>query len=56
MVNICHDLTAALKEEMIEFLLEFKNIFAWSYEEIPGLDTDALMHSLLLKPDCEPVK
>ena len=31
-------------------------IFAWSYEDMPGLDTDIVVHRLPTKEDCPPVK
>ena len=31
-------------------------MFAWSYQDMPGLDTDIVEHRLLLKPECPPVK
>ncbi|XP_058725708.1 uncharacterized protein LOC131597002, partial [Vicia villosa] len=37
-------------------LREYVDIFAWSYEDMPGLDTDIVMHRLPLKPECPPVK
>ena len=41
---------------MISLLREYSNIFAWSYEDMPGLDTDIVQHLLPLKPECVPVK
>ena len=31
-------------------------IFAWSYKEMLGLDTDIVVHRLSTKEDCPPVK
>ena len=31
-------------------------IFAWSCEDMPGLDTDIMVHRLPTKEDCPPVK
>ena len=31
-------------------------IFSWSYEDIPGLDTDIVVHRIPTKKDCPPVK
>jgi hypothetical protein len=41
---------------LIELLREYVNVFAWSYEDMPGLDTDIVQHFLPLKPECVPVK
>lgn len=40
---------------MIEFLPNFKNVFAWSYEDMPGLAMDVVMHRLPLTPDYKSV-
>ena len=31
-------------------------MFAWSYQDMPGLDTDIVVHRLLLREECMPVK
>ena len=41
---------------MIELLKEFPDVFAWSYQDMPGLDTNIVEHHLPLKPECPPVK
>ncbi|XP_070049133.1 uncharacterized protein [Nicotiana tomentosiformis] len=40
----------------IELLEEFRNVFAWSYKEIPGLDPKVAVHHLVVKNDARPVK
>ena len=40
------------KHELIALLKEFKEIFAWYYQDIPGLDTEIVMHRILVKPEC----
>ncbi|KAI5430105.1 hypothetical protein KIW84_034613 [Lathyrus oleraceus] len=45
-----------VKKGLIELLREYVNVFAWSYEDMPGLDTDIVQHFLPLKPECVPVK
>ena len=37
-------------------LHDYVEVFAWSYEDMPGLDTDILVHRLQTKEDCPPVK
>ena len=41
---------------LIELLQEYADIFAWLYKDMPGLDTDIVMHRFPLKPECPPVK
>ncbi|XP_070022285.1 uncharacterized protein [Nicotiana sylvestris] len=40
----------------IELLKEFRDVFAWSYKEIPGLDTKVAVHHLAVKNGARPVK
>ena len=37
-------------------LRDYVEIFSWSYEDMPGLDTDIVVHRLPTKEDCPPVK
>uniref|UniRef100_A0A2N9FMN2 RNase H type-1 domain-containing protein n=1 Tax=Fagus sylvatica TaxID=28930 RepID=A0A2N9FMN2_FAGSY len=48
--------TTEQKEALIALLREFREIFAWSYQDMPGLDTDIVVHKIPLKPECKPVK
>ena len=49
-------LSSAVKGSLIELLKEFSDVFAWSYQDMPGLDTNIVEHHLLLKSECLPVK
>ncbi|KAI5396067.1 hypothetical protein KIW84_062311 [Lathyrus oleraceus] len=49
-------LEESVKKGLIELLREYVDVFAWSYEDMPGLDTDIVQHFLPLKPKCVPVK
>ncbi|KAL0287782.1 UNVERIFIED_CONTAM: Transposon Tf2-12 polyprotein [Sesamum calycinum] len=40
----------------IELLLEFKDVFAWSYKEMPGLDPKVAIHQLSIRKGARPVK
>uniref|UniRef100_A0A2N9GPI5 RNA-directed DNA polymerase n=1 Tax=Fagus sylvatica TaxID=28930 RepID=A0A2N9GPI5_FAGSY len=37
------------KEALIALLREFHEIFAWSYQDMPGLDTDIVVHKIPLE-------
>src|SRR3954462_15119019 len=37
-------------------LRDYVEIFAWSYEDMPGLDTDIVVHRLPIKEGSTPVK
>lgn len=45
-----------VKKGLIELLHEYVDVFAWLYQDMPGLDTNIVMHHLLLKQDCSLVK
>ena len=45
-----------MKQRLIQMLHDYGEIFAWSYEDMPGLDTDIVVHRLPTKEDCPPVK
>jgi hypothetical protein len=45
-----------VKGGLKELLQEYVDVFAWSYQDMPGLDTDTVEHHLPLKPECPPVK
>ena len=45
-----------MKVRLIKLLREYSDIFAWSYEDMPGLDSDIVVHRLPLKEGCSPVK
>lgn len=55
-VKVGSALEQDVKEEMVKFLREYVDVFAWSYQDMPGLDTDIVMHKLPLKSECSPVK
>jgi hypothetical protein len=55
-VKIGTHCTTEQKEALIALLREFHEIFAWSYQDMPGLDTDIVVHKIPLEPKCKPVK
>lgn len=55
-VRIGVALEESVKKRLIEMLKEFVDVFAWSYHDMPGLDTEIVMHKLPLKEECAPVK
>ncbi|XP_052735520.1 uncharacterized protein LOC128197506 [Vigna angularis] len=55
-VKIGTAMKTEVKEKLCVLLREFRDVFAWSYNDMPGLDTDILQHKLPLKPECPPVK
>ena len=44
-----------MRDELKALLKEFKEIFAWSYQDMPGLDTEIVFHRILVKSECLPM-
>ena len=38
-----------------DFFKEFRDVFAWSYEEMPGIDPKIVEHEIITYPDAKPV-
>ncbi|XP_020081405.1 uncharacterized protein LOC109705053 [Ananas comosus] len=53
-------ISALLPEEdqdvLKALLMEYKDCFAWTYKEMPGLDPSVAVHKLAISPDVAPVK
>ena len=55
-VKIDTSLSKSTKKELIDMLKEYVDIFAWSYQDMLGLDTDIVVHHLPLREECPPFK
>ena len=44
------------KKEYSDFLIDNKDIFAWSYADMTGISTSIVAHRLPTDPACPPVK
>lgn len=44
------------KQELIELFKQYADVFAWSYDNIPGLRTHIISYKLPIDPTCPPVK
>ena len=55
-VKIKTTLLPATRKELISLLREYSDVFAWSYQDMPGLDIDIVVHRLPLREECAPVK
>ncbi|XP_070020030.1 uncharacterized protein [Nicotiana sylvestris] len=42
------------QDALIQFLFEFKDVFAWSYDDMSGLSVDLVVHKLPTYPNCPP--
>ncbi|XP_070035688.1 uncharacterized protein [Nicotiana tomentosiformis] len=43
-----------IRDALIQLLFEFKDVFAWSYDDMPGISIDLVVHKLPTYPDCPP--
>ena len=55
-VKVGTNMTAPIRQGLINLLEEYLDIFAWSYQDMPGLDSDIVQHKLPLNPGSSPVK
>ena len=55
-VKIGTSISENTRRDLIALLHEYKDVFAWSYQDMPGLNTDIVVHKLPLKPECKPVQ
>ena len=55
-VKVGVNLEPSFKERLIQLLHDYVEIFALSYEDMPRLDTDIVVHHLPTREDCPPVK
>ena len=55
-IFISESLSLTERKELIILVREYIDVFAWSYEDMPGLDPQVAMHRLNIKPDVKPVK
>lgn len=44
------------KKKLIKLLHDYQDVFAWSYQDMPGLDPSVVVHKLPLIPECTLVK
>ena len=55
-VEVGTGMTAPIRKELMALLKNYQDIFAWSYQDMPGLSSDIIQHRLPLNPECSPVK
>ncbi|XP_040950910.1 uncharacterized protein [Gossypium hirsutum] len=44
------------RQDLIELLREFKDVFAWTYQDMPSLNPDIAVHRVPTKEECKPVQ
>ena len=55
-VKIGTTLSPTIRERLIDLLREYNDVFALSYQDMPGLDIDIVVHRLPLREECAPIK
>ena len=55
-IFISKSLSPSEREDLIHLIREYKDVFAWNYEDMTGLDSQIAMHRLNINPDAKPVK
>ena len=50
------DLEGKIKKDLIRFLRENIDVFAWSHEDMPGIDPSVITHYLNVYPYSKPVR
>ena len=54
-ISISSKLSKEEKSELVLLLKEFKDVFAWDYNEMLGLDPRLVVHTLNMDPEAKPV-
>ena len=44
------------RDSLLKLLRSYLDVFAWSYEDMPGLDPSIVQHHLPLVPHARPIK
>ena len=55
-LRIGSDLSIDERDSLIQLLGAYLDVFAWSYEDMPGLDPSIIQHRLPLLPHARPIK
>ena len=55
-VKIGSSLDPSIKKEIVDLFKEYADIFAWSYQDMPGLSTEIVEHQLPMRSECKPVQ
>ena len=55
LVNVAKELPDEEKKAMVALLTDFRDVFAWSYEDMRGLDPQLYQHQIHLSTDAKPI-
>ena len=54
-VKVGANLTEQIKVGVVNLLKEYKEIFAWSHEDMPGINVNVISHHLAVNEKCKPM-
>ena len=54
-IFISSQLTVQENEQLVTVLKEYMDVFAWTYDEMPGLDPGLVIHALNVDPRVKPI-
>ena len=55
-VKLSKNLPAKEKEEYVNLMKKYTDVFAWSYEDLKEYDTSIIQHTIPIKPGEKPFK
>ena len=55
-IFVSASLSSQEEKEYRDLLLEYKDVFTWTYTEMPGLHPQVAVHRLAVKPEARPIK
>ena len=55
-IKISLHINQEIREAITPLFFEYKDVFAWSYDDMPGLSVDLVVHKLPVYPDFPPVQ
>ena len=50
------DLEEKTKKDLVQFLKKNIDVFAWSHEDMPGIDPSVITHRLNVSPSFKPIR
>ena len=53
--SINANLSQSKKNQLVALLKEYADVFAWEYDEMPGLDPNLMAHAFNVEPGVKPV-
>ena len=56
MEKINKNLSEKERGKLVALLKEYMDVFAWSYQEMPGLSPNLVVHKLKVNPNAKPMK